>query len=92
MSDEAPRWRLVIQHEPAKVLRRVPRDVLRRLDRAILSLADDPRPRGYKKLAGFENVYRIRVGDWRITYAIEEDVLVVMVIEIAPRGGAYRNL
>jgi mRNA interferase RelE/StbE len=35
--------------------------------------------------------YRIRVGDWRIIYTIEDNVLLVVVIEIAPRGGAYRN-
>lgn len=36
--------------------------------------------------------YRIRVGDWRIIYTIEDDILLVVVIEIAPHGGTYRNL
>jgi mRNA-degrading endonuclease RelE of RelBE toxin-antitoxin system len=34
----------------------------------------------------------VRVGDWRITYALEDDRLIVLIVEIAPRGGAYRDL
>jgi mRNA-degrading endonuclease RelE of RelBE toxin-antitoxin system len=37
---------------------------------------------------GYDNLYRIRVGDWRISCAIEDDDLVILVIEIAPRGNA----
>jgi mRNA interferase RelE/StbE len=45
-----------------------------------------------QKLAGHENLYRVRAGDWRISYAAEAERLVLLVLEIAPRGGAYRNL
>lgn len=55
-------------------------------------MAKEPRPHGFTKLSGYENLYRIRVGDWRISYAIEDDALIVLVIEIKPRGDAYRNL
>ena len=57
-----------------------------------MSLAEEPRPAGCKKLRGYENLYRLRVGDWRLIYAIEDDQLVVLIIEVAPRGEAYRNL
>ena len=60
------------------------------LERSILALADDPRPQGVKKLAGEKDQWRIRVGDWRIFYRIDEGVLVVMVVTVAPRSGAYR--
>ncbi|MCH8290889.1 type II toxin-antitoxin system RelE/ParE family toxin [Candidatus Poribacteria bacterium] len=43
-------------------------------------------------MVGYENLYRIRVGEWRISYAIEDDKLIILILEIAPRGSAYRNL
>jgi mRNA interferase RelE/StbE len=85
------KYEIVFERDVQKLYRRLPKDLLARLDRAVLALADNPRPPGCKRLTGFD-LYRIRVGDWRVTYAIEDDKLVVLVIEVAPRGGAYRNL
>ena len=85
-------YRVEIERSAERIMKRLPRDVLRRLRIAIKALGADPRPHGHKKLSGYENLYRIRVGQWRISYAIEDDQLIVLVIEIAPRGGAYRNL
>jgi mRNA interferase RelE/StbE len=56
----------------------------------MLDLAENPRPEGCKKLEGHENLYCIRVGDWRISYALEKERLMILVIEVAPRGGAYQ--
>ena len=89
---ELPRYAVQIVKSEQKVLERLPRDLLQRIRRAINGLATDPRPLGCKKLAGFENYYRVRVGDWRIIYTIFEDTLIVLVIEVAPRGDAYRHL
>ena len=68
------------------------RELLRRIDRAIRGLALEPRPSGCKKLVGkqFDNLYRIRVGDWRILYAIEDDRLVVLILDVVRRDQAYR--
>ena len=60
------------------------------LRRAIEKLAADPRPVGSLKLMGEVDQWRVRVGDWRITYRIDDGVLVVMVVTVAPRSGAYR--
>lgn len=87
-----PIWRVMIAKQPRRVLRRLPSNLLKRIDKAILGLADDPRPPGCTKLAGYENLYRVRVGDWRISYSIEDEILVVLVVEVSPRGGAYRDL
>jgi len=61
---------------------------LTRMDAAIQSLAKNPRPRGSKKLASkkYGNLYRLRVGAWRILYAIEDDRLVVLAPDTV-RGG-----
>jgi mRNA interferase RelE/StbE len=57
----------------------------------ILGLAEDPRPPGYMKLSGHEELYRVRQGPYRIVYTIEDDRLVVIVIRVADRKEAYRE-
>jgi mRNA interferase RelE/StbE len=53
-------------------------------------LKENPRPRGSIKLSG-ENAYRIRVSDYRIIYAIYDDRLVVLVIDVGHRREVYRR-
>ena len=61
-----------------------------RIAAAIDGLADDPRPRGSVKLAGRDD-YRIRVGDYRIVYAVDDDEHLVLVARIARRREVYRR-
>ena len=97
MSDVQGEYKVVISKSLMKVLRKLPavfftaKDLLKRVSQAIDELASNPHPAGCKKLEGYDNLFRIRVGDWRISYAVEDDRLIVLVIEVAPRGGAYRN-
>lgn len=56
------------------------------------SLADDPRPDGCKKLKGPGNLYRIRVGHFRIVYRIEEDELIVLVAALGNRRDIYEEI
>ena len=60
-----------------------------RLDEAIESLADDPRPSGCRKLAGTTDRYRVRVGDYRIVYRIDDGKVVVLVLLIGHRREVY---
>jgi mRNA interferase RelE/StbE len=53
-------------------------------------LAIDPRPFGAIKLAGEEDLYRIRVGNYRIIYAIQDDQLIVLIVKIGHRREVYR--
>lgn len=87
-----PHWQILIHRKAENILKRLNGETLERIRRAIRRLANTPRPVGVKKLAGYENLYRVRVGDWRIIYAIEEDRLIILVLEISPRGGASRDL
>jgi mRNA interferase RelE/StbE len=62
-----------------------------RVASAIRSLADDPRPPGAVKLAGFDPpAWRLRVGEYRIVYEIHESEVLVVVVNVAPRGEVYR--
>jgi len=56
----------------------------------IKKLAENPRPFGCLKLSGFKNLYRIRVGVYRIIYSIKDDMLVVEVIKIDHRSSIYK--
>lgn len=92
MSKPFQQWRVLIQRRPERVLRRLPKDLLQRVRVAIRDLAEDPSPSGCIRLSGHEGLWRIRVGDWRITYVVDNDARVVVVLEISPRGNAYRRL
>lgn len=57
---------------------------------AIESLAEDPRPQGYKKLTGRDG-YRIRVGNYRIIYDIFDTNLIVEIVNVGSRGEIYED-
>ncbi|TXD32083.1 type II toxin-antitoxin system RelE/ParE family toxin [Lujinxingia vulgaris] len=73
----------------ARSLRKLDPHIQRRLVPAIEALADDPRPHGVKKLKGHEDLWRIRVGDYRIIYEIEDAKLIIYVLHVANRKNAY---
>jgi mRNA interferase RelE/StbE len=85
-------WKIHQVRQVERVLSKLPDDLVGRIDAAIWDLARNPWPQGCRKLTGIkqDNLYRIRVGDWRISYAIEKDERLVVILEVAPRGGAYR--
>lgn len=85
------RYTVTLDRAAQKQMRAVKDNRLRAaLESAILALADAPRPVGCLKMTGRDDLWRIRVGEWRVVYRIENARLVVMVIAMAPRGGVYR--
>ncbi|MEO5333000.1 MAG: type II toxin-antitoxin system RelE/ParE family toxin [Magnetococcus sp. YQC-5] len=73
-----------------KTMDRMDAGIRRRILHAAYLLAHDPRPPGSKKLAGVADTWRIRVGDYRIIYIIEDDRLVVLIVKIGHRREVYR--
>ena len=71
-------------------LKRLDRPVKNRVVTAILALASDPRPPGCLKVRSAEGVWRIRVGDWRIGYEIDDSLQEVVVIRIGHRSEFYQ--
>lgn len=57
---------------------------------SVLSLGNNPRPLGYIKLKGSDNLFRIRVGPYRIIYTIQDDKLIILVLEIGDRKVIYQ--
>ncbi len=82
-------YSILITRSAAKELERVPTKDRERIVRRIGALADDPRPTGAEKLSG-DDKYRIRQGDYRILYEIEDQLLVVTVVRIGNRREVYR--
>ena len=62
-----------------------------RISRRLQSLADNPRPFGSEKLEGFEATYRVRQGDYRIVYDIDDANRTVFVLKIRHRKDVYRR-
>ncbi len=62
-----------------------------RIDRKILALAEDPSPPGCKKLRGYKDQWRIRVGDWRVLYAVDDAVKLVSITRVAHRREVYET-
>jgi mRNA interferase RelE/StbE len=65
--------------------------VQKRLIKRLKTLRDNPRPQGVKKLAGEDELYRIREGDYRIIYTIQDKELIVLVVKIGDRKEVYRS-
>lgn len=71
--------------------RKLPSNIRMRIDQELLGLETNPRPLGVSKLAGGNNRWRIRVGDYRVIYAIEDDTRLITVFRIAHRREVYRD-
>jgi mRNA interferase RelE/StbE len=75
-----------------KDLRALDDKTRRRIFRAVMALEVNPRPPGAKKLSGEKSeLWRVRVGDYRILYSIEEARLVVLVVKVGHRREVYRG-
>ncbi len=85
-------YRVEIKPQAEKALAKIPNPHRRRIANIIDGLSRTPRPPGCSKLAGADDAYRIRVGDYRIVYQIEDRVLIVYVIRIAHRKDVYRSM
>ena len=72
-------------------LRKLPEDIKRRVAARIDALVGDPRPDGVERLQGEADLYRVRVGDFRIVYQVESKALVVLVVRIGHRRDVYRR-
>jgi len=82
--------RIIILPPAQRDFRKLDREVAARLRQAILQLADDPRPAGGLMLREWAfRAWRIRVGDWRVIYTIDDDAALVTIVRILHRSKAY---
>jgi mRNA interferase RelE/StbE len=85
-------YEIELSHKAAKQFHAFASELQRRLKTRIDSLATDPWPREAVKLQGTKDVYRMRVGDYRIVYQVLEETETILIARIAHRRDVYRNL
>ena len=78
MPEAGAKWRIAVHREAKRELRRLPRHILQSALESTRALADDPHPAGSSKLIGYESLYRIRAGDWRIVYEVDSTTRTLM--------------
>ncbi len=83
-------YRIEVSATAERQLKKLRRDDQVRVVRAVQNLAGDPRPLGCRKLQGHADVYRIRVGRYRVLYSIDGRRIIVSVLKIAHRKDVYR--
>ena len=84
------RYSIEVRPAALKSLRKLDPPTARRVLGAIERLADDPRPAGVKALAGSPGLLRLRVGDYRVVYRVEDGRLLIVVVHLVHRREVYR--
>jgi len=85
------KYTLEIKPSAGKELDALDDALFARIDRKILVLAENPRPPGCKKLRGYKDHWRIRVGDWRVLYVIDDAGKRVSITRVAHRREVYES-
>lgn len=84
-------YRIELSPAAVRALRKLDPTARRRIQAAVELLADDPRPPSATRLVGGAGEWRIRTGDYRVLYEIEDDALLVLVIRVGHRREVYRR-
>ena len=83
-------YQVIVERSAEKDLKRLSSEIRARTVTAIQALAKNPRPSGSRKLAGTENDWRIRVGDYRIVYEIADEIRIARINRVRHRSDVYR--
>ena len=83
------KYKITIKKSAAKELQEIPKRNLQKIVKRIQSLSENPRPSGSQKLSAQEK-YRVRQGDYRIVYSIDDKELVIDIVKIGHRREVYR--
>lgn len=81
-----------ILREANRSLAKLPRSVQERIDAAVDDLSDNPRPAGAERLTSEDPIYRIRIGDYRALYTVDDDEHIVSILRIGHRRDVYRGI
>lgn len=89
MPTRVAKYSLEIKSSAQKELDALDDALFSRIDRKILALAENPRPPACKKLRGYKDQWRIRVGDWRVLYVVDDATKLVSITRVAHRREVY---
>jgi mRNA interferase RelE/StbE len=85
-----PVYEVLLSKAARKQLALLPTFIHNKIIEDISSLTSSPRPAGCKKLKGYKGSYRIRIGDYRIIYEVEDNALRILVIAVGHRKDIYK--
>lgn len=86
-------FKIEYKRSALKNIKILPREMEERIRSAIDNLSGNPRPHGSRKISGAgEDRYRVKVGDYRVIYRIYNDYLLVLILRVAHRREAYRDI
>lgn len=89
MTDPAGRYVLTFRPAALRALRKLDRQIAERIKVATEALRDDPRPSGAKMLTGSHGLWRIRIGDYRVVYMVDDQRRIVRVAAAGHRRDVY---
>jgi mRNA interferase RelE/StbE len=84
-------YRIEISPAAERQIRKLDRSVRRRIFQKLETLKAGPHPPGSEKLSGNDGFYRVRVGDYRIIYDIQDEITTVVVLKVGHRKEIYRQ-
>ncbi len=84
-------YSVLLSRNAQKQLRKLPSNIADLIEQRLLALEENPHPSGCKKLIGEDNGWRIRVGDYRVLYEIQDGALIVHVVDIDHRKDIYKR-
>lgn len=85
------RYQVIIPKPVQKQLDELPSHPRKHILKKVLSFKQEPRPRGCIKLRKYENEYRVRIGDYRVRYEINDQERIVLLLNVKHRKNAYRG-
>lgn len=83
-------YSIALSASAAKELNALEESLFDRIDAMIEGLRKDPRPPGCKKLKGHKGLWRVRVGDYRIVYGVDDPLRSITILRVAHRSNAYK--
>jgi len=84
------KYRIEISATAERQLKKIRREDKVRILRSISLLASDPRPSGCRKMSGYDDIYRLRIGDYRVIYEVDGRRIIVVILKIGHRREVYR--
>ncbi len=83
-------YRVEIAPAAKRQIKKLPTAVQQQIIRRLEDLAVEPRPTGIVKLKGSESLYRVRLGDYRVVYEIQDAQLLILVVKVGHRSDVYQ--
>ena len=92
MNSFKAKYTVILSERAEKELEAIDANIAEGIKSDILSLENNPRPLGVKKLRGYKDLWRIKSNVYRIIYRIQDDIVTVIVVRVAHRKEVYRNI